>query len=82
MSELLPFKPLARTRALQECNCLDRAGLDVCALLEKDMPFKLAAGAVTASPAWETATVPERCSFLHSAKMPVVHIDSSLIVYN
>lgn len=76
------FQTLARTCALQECNSLDSAGLGVCALLGTDMPFELAAGAMTASPAWETAIAPELCRFLHRAEMSVVHIYSSLIVYN
>ena len=77
------FQTLARTYALQQYNSLDRAELDVRALLLRtDMPFELAAGAMPASPAWETAIVPEPCCFLHCAEMSVVHIYSSLIVYN
>ena len=70
---------LARTHALQHWNSLGRAGLDVCGLLRTDMPFELAAGAVTARSTWVTAIIAELCCFL---RMSIFHIYSSLIIYN
>lgn len=76
------FQTLGTTCALQECGSLDGAVLDVRALLGTDVPLEVAAGAMTASPAGDTAMVPELCCFLHPAEMSVVHICSFIIVHN